>query len=49
MKYLAVAIEDEHADQVRRWIRDMRWTRGVKEVVLDDIDGDTFETVEVLT
>jgi len=49
MKYLAVAVEDDRIDLVKKNINNLRWTRGVKEVVIDEIDNDTFETVTVLT
>jgi len=48
MKYFAVEVPDDKAEVVLIQQDKYPWLR-VKEVVLDDIDGDTFETVTVLT
>lgn len=49
MKYFAIMVEDGDADALFNDI-DNNWpTAAIKPVVLDDIDNDTFETVEVLT
>lgn len=47
MKYFAVEVPD---DQVQVFVAmAAEFCVPVKEVVLDEIDGDTFETVTVLT
>lgn len=49
MKYFAVMVEDEDADRFYEDV-DNNWpTAAIKPVTIDEIDGDTFETVTVLT
>lgn len=45
MIYLLVAVEDGHLDKVAQDIDDTRWTRGVRQVVLDGIEFDEAERV----
>lgn len=50
MKYFAVAIPDDDVAEAFIEIAEHMFPEAkIKEVVLDDIDGDTFETVTVLT
>jgi len=46
VKYLAVAVEEGRLDKVAQDIEDLRWTRGVKQVVLDQVE---FSEVEKLS
>jgi hypothetical protein len=49
VKYFAVMVEDEDAGILFDDVNSNWPTASIKPVVIDEIDGDTFETVEVLT
>lgn len=49
MKYFAIEVPEDVADVFVENTKFMFPEAKIKEVVLDDIDNDTFETVKVLT
>jgi len=49
VKYFAIEVPDDLAVDFRNVTEDVFPEVRIKQVVIDDIDDDTFETVEVLT